>query len=107
MDVYSQVPVMHWPASVLELVRGDEGTPIRIWVTATSSNIAKEAYRLLGECAKRVRWVAISQSVARILEELGASEVLVADHASYDGVCTAVMDEVARNRDRLTGQVEP
>ena len=107
MDVYSQVPVMHWPASVLELVRGDEGTPIRIWVTATSSNIAKEAYRLLGDCAKRVRWVAISQAVARILEELGASEVLVADHASYDGVCTAVMDEVARNRDRLTGQVEP
>ena len=100
MEVYSQVPVLNWPVSVKEMVRGDGEIPKRYWVTATSSNIAKESYRLLGECTQRVRWVAISQSVARTLEELGASEVVVAEHASYDGVCAAVMDEVNRNRDR-------
>lgn len=107
MEVYSQVPVLNWPVSVKEMVRGDGEIPKRFWVTATSSNIAKESYRLLGECAQRVRWVAISQSVARTLEELGASEVVVAEHASYDGVCAAVMDEVNRNRDRHIERVEP
>lgn len=112
MDVYSQIPVMHWPASVLEVVKGevakgDEGTPSRVWVTATSSNIAKQAYRLLEECATRVRWVAISQSVARTLEDLGASGVVIAEEASYEGVCSAVIDEVVRNRYRHNERVKP
>lgn len=105
MDVYRQVPVMDWPASVRELVRESGAARGHLWVTATSSNLAKESFRLLGADASRVRWVAISNSVAQTLKELGASEVVVAQTASYDGVCAAVADEVLRKSDRSIGRV--
>lgn len=94
VDAYSQVPVQE--SQQIDSIRARISESIKlgqkIWVTATSSNIAKSAWRLLGPQADSVRWVAISSAVSEVLKEMGASDVVQADEASYESLCRAIME---------------
>jgi len=101
VDAYEQVPVEQW--SELEhlgdKIQSGKDRSSRLLVTATSSNIAKSAWRLLGEHSRSVGWVAISESVAGVLKGLGATDILVAKDASYESICEAILaDQDARLR---------
>jgi uroporphyrinogen III methyltransferase/synthase len=83
LDAYLQSPVPAWPTSL------STNLPRNTIVTATSSNIATESFRLLGPIAKELRWISISQAVTETLTKLGATQVYTALHPSYDGICQA------------------
>jgi uroporphyrinogen III methyltransferase/synthase len=83
LDVYLQSPVPKWPTSL------STNLPRNTIVTATSSNIATESFRLLGPIAKELRWLSISQAVSETLTKLGAKQVYTAANPSYDGICQA------------------
>lgn len=83
LDVYLQSPVPKWPSAL------STNLPRNTIVTATSSNIATESFRLLGPIAKELRWLSISQAVSETLTKLGAKQVYTAANPSYDGICQA------------------
>ena len=92
VDAYVQVPVSEWQdlSQIRDMIVRSHSQGQRVCVTATSSNIARNAWRLLGDESHLVRWVAISSTVARVLQELGASEVVEAQEASYESVCRSI-----------------
>jgi len=101
VDAYTQVPVGQWSESeqLGARIQSGKARESRLLVTATSSNIARSAWRLLGEHSSLVGWVAISASVAGVLRELGATEVLVSKEASYESLFEEIIaDQEARRR---------
>ena len=92
VDAYVQVPVSGWQDQdqIRDMVVRSHSQGQRVCVTATSSNIARNAWRLLGDESHLVRWVAISSNVARVLQELGATEVVEAREASYESMCQSI-----------------
>jgi uroporphyrinogen III methyltransferase/synthase len=94
VDIYKQYPVLDWQdmdairAKILAGYRSGH----RIWMTATSSNIARAAWGLLGRESGLVRWVAISTGVAEVLRGLGCDQdnILVAQEATYESMCRAI-----------------
>lgn len=103
VDAYVQVPVEQWTdlEQVGIRIQSSLARGTKLWVTATSSNIARSSWRLLGEHAQSVRWVAISEAVALVLQELGASDVIVSAEASYESLCQAIVaDRQSGGKDR-------
>jgi uroporphyrinogen III methyltransferase/synthase len=94
VHVYQQVPVLKWDdmdrlgATIEKACKSDQ----KVWVTATSSNIAQAAWALLGPKSHSVRWAAISEPVALTLKKLGARQVIQASEASYESLCEAMCE---------------
>jgi uroporphyrinogen III methyltransferase/synthase len=98
VNAYQQVPISSWQDidSIKARIEAASRQNHRFAVSATSSNIAKNAWTLLGSHAKLVRWFAISEGVAQVLNSLGATDVIVSQEATYESLCRAI-----------TGQEQP
>jgi uroporphyrinogen III methyltransferase/synthase len=92
VDAYVQVPVESWSDGIQigQQIQAAKRTGARVWVTATSSNIAKSAWRLLGPQSQSVRWIAISSAVAKLLRDFGAVDVIQSPEASYESLCDTI-----------------
>ncbi|MBU6387381.1 MAG: uroporphyrinogen-III C-methyltransferase [Planctomycetes bacterium] len=92
VDAYVQVPVESWSDGIQigQQILAAKRTGTRVWVTATSSNIAKSAWRLLGPQSQSVRWIAISSTVAKLLRDFGAVDVIQSPEASYESLCDTI-----------------
>jgi len=96
VDVYEQRAVSGWQD--IEAIRSKIVTESRlggsVWVTATSSNLARAAWELLGAESDAVRWLVISPRVADVLVGLGCHQdlIVVAQRASYESMCRAIAD---------------
>jgi uroporphyrinogen III methyltransferase/synthase len=92
VSAYEQIPISNWHDidSIKAKIEAANRQNQKLAVSATSSNIAKCAWNLLGSHAKFVRWFAISEGVAQVLEQLGATDVVVSQAASYESLCQAI-----------------
>jgi uroporphyrinogen III methyltransferase/synthase len=96
VDVYEQRAVSGWQD--IEAIRSKIVTESRlglsVWITATSSNLARASWELLGAESEAVRWLVISPRVAEVLVGLGCrrERILVAPRASYESMCGAIAD---------------
>jgi uroporphyrinogen-III synthase len=92
VNAYEQIPVSNWQDidSIKAKIESANRQNQKLAVSATSSNIAKNAWNLLGSDAKLVRWFAISDGVAHVLKQLGATDVVVSQDASYESLCQAI-----------------
>jgi uroporphyrinogen III methyltransferase/synthase len=96
VDVYEQRAVSGWQD--IEAIRSKIVTESRlglsVWITATSSNLARASWELLGAESDAVRWLVISPRVADVLVGLGCrrERILVAPRASYESMCGAIAD---------------
>jgi uroporphyrinogen III methyltransferase/synthase len=96
VDVYEQRAVSGWQD--IEAIRSKIVTESRlglsVWITATSSNLARASWELLGAESDAVRWSVISPRVADVLVGLGCrrERILVAPRASYESMCGAIAD---------------
>ncbi|MCY3007562.1 MAG: uroporphyrinogen-III C-methyltransferase [Planctomycetota bacterium] len=94
VDIYKQCPVLGWQdmdAIRAKIVVGYQSGR-RVWMTATSSNLARATWGLLGRESGLVRWLAISPGVAEVLRGLGCDQenILVAQQATYESMCRAI-----------------
>jgi uroporphyrinogen-III synthase len=96
VDVYQQRAMSGWQD--IEAIRSKIVTESRlglsVWITATSSNLARAAWVLLGSESEAARWLVISPRVADVLLGLGCRQdrIVVAQRASYESMCRAIAD---------------
>jgi len=94
VDIYKQCPVLGWQD--MDAIRAkivvEYQSGRRVWMTATSSNLARATWGLLGRESGLVRWLAISPGVAEVLRDLGCDQenILVAQQATYESMCRAI-----------------
>ena len=94
VDVYKQSPVLGWQD--IEAIRSkivhDARLGLSVWITATSSNIARAAWMILGADSDAVRWLVISPRVADVLVGLGCrrDRIVVAQRASFESMGRAI-----------------
>jgi uroporphyrinogen-III synthase len=95
VNAYEQIPTQSWHDidSIKSRIEASNRQRQKIAVTATSGNIAKSAWHLLGSHAMLVRWIAISPGVAQVLNQLGATDVIVSQEASYESLCRAISSQ--------------
>ncbi|MFN5184735.1 MAG: uroporphyrinogen-III C-methyltransferase [Planctomycetota bacterium] len=95
VNAYEQIPTQSWHDidSIKSRIEASDRQSGKIAVTATSGNIAKSAWQLLGSHAMLVRWIAISPGVAQVLNQLGATDVIVSQEASYESLCRAISSQ--------------
>jgi uroporphyrinogen III methyltransferase/synthase len=94
VDVYKQSPVLGWQD--IEAIRSkivhEARLGLSVWITATSSNIARAAWVILGADSDAVRWLVISPRVADVLVGLGCrrGRIVVAQRASFESMGRAI-----------------
>jgi uroporphyrinogen III methyltransferase/synthase len=93
VDAYVQVAVESWSDStqIGQRIEAANRAGASVWVTATSSNIAKAALRLLGPHSQSVRWIAISPAVANTIRDFGLRNVIQSPEASYESLCNTML----------------
>lgn len=87
VHAYCQVPIDRWPESLASIIL-ETRSP---WVVATSPNIAKNAFRLLGDSASGARWLSISPNVSETLKSLGATNIVEAQLSDYPSLVHAAI----------------
>lgn len=78
-EAYRQEPVEVWPAKV-RLSLDESPQPVMV---VTSSRIAAQAVRLLGERASNFSWLSLSSQVTETLQQLGCYRVQTSAMATY------------------------
>ncbi len=92
LDVYHQREVDAWPADIVARVAQGKID----CVTATSSNIAKSAVRLLGSTAIDQQWICLAPGIAETLRSLGCSKLQTAPQASMASLVELMMPKTGR-----------
>ena len=87
IHAYRQLPIDRWPESLASTI-SEAPSP---WIVATSPNIAKHAFRLLGDSAADSRWLSISASVTETLKDLGATTIVESHLADYPSLVHALI----------------
>jgi uroporphyrinogen III methyltransferase/synthase len=94
VDVYEQRAVLDWRdiEAIRSKILHEARLGLSVWVTATSSNIARAAWVLLGAQTEAVRWLVISPRVAGVLVGLGCRQdrIVVSQRASYESMGRAI-----------------
>jgi uroporphyrinogen III methyltransferase/synthase len=86
-DAYRQVAVPAWPDSITQELSANAWS-----IIATSSNGARQAFRLLGDRAVGTHWLSISPAVTDVLNRLGCHNVSTSDQPNYDRLVQAAME---------------
>ncbi len=95
---YRQMPVSAWDEEVLQVAQASsQSMPSQsarhpTWWTATSSNIATQACRLLGREAADVAWLSISPAVTETLRSLGSQHVLTSASPDFASMIQTAID---------------
>jgi len=88
VHAYLQLPIDRWSEHLASTI-AESRSP---WIVATSPNIAKHAFRLLGDLAASSRWLSISANASATLMELGAKEIVEARQSDYPSLVQAAVD---------------
>ncbi len=88
LNVYRQVPIPSLSAGWISRLEGGEIDAI----TATSSNIASQSFKLLGELSRKQKWLSLSPSITARLRELGCNNVQTAREPSFDALVELSLD---------------
>lgn len=99
VHAYRQLPIDRWTESIVSSIH-ELRSP---WIVATSPNVAKHAFRLLGDLAAGSRWLSISANVTETLKDLGATTIVESHQSDYPSLVHAAITACAPTLPATTG----